>query len=187
MYNIKKILYTDKMKVILFLSFVFSLLITGCSKKDDSINGPANSTPRTNVPQDLAKNWYTGSISSVNFFNTNTGQFSSPSGVGMYFKFSSDGYYEKGVILQSSLYGCSSTFYAFNSGTVAINNNRITLYPVYGKIKSEDNCVSSNNYEKPDQLGEETMIWQTGMDEYNSETLWLSYESGDPSAFHVGD
>lgn len=185
MYKIKKALYNNNMKVIVFLSVVFSLLVTGCSKNNDSINEPGDLTPRTNIPSNLAREWYTGNISSINFFNSATGQFSSPTGVGMYFKFSNEGYYEKGVILQSSLYGCSSTFYAFNKGTVVIDGNKMILYPTYGKIKSEDNCVSSNNYEKPDQLSEETMIWQIGMDEYNLETLWLSYESGDPSAFHI--
>jgi len=185
MYKIKRALYNSNMIVIVFLSVVFSLLIVGCSKNNDSITEPDNITPRTNIPSNLAREWYSGNISSINFFNSTTGQFSSPSGVGMYFKFSTDGYYEKGVILQSSSYECSSTFYAFNKGTVVIDDNKIILYPVYGHIKSEDNCVSSNNYEKPDQLSEETMIWQLGVDEYHSETLWLNYEGGNPSAFHI--
>lgn len=174
-----------KVITIFYLLVAFGMFAAGCSKDSGSINQPDNSTPRTDVPVELAKEWYYGNLSSVNFFNPSTGQFSAPSGTGMFFKFSADGYYEKGVLLQSSLYGCSSTFFAFNKGTVVMEGNKIILYPTYGTIKSEDNCVSANNYEKPDQLEKEIMIWELGMDEYNTETLWLRYEDGSPSAFHI--
>jgi hypothetical protein len=175
-----------KNRLVLYLLFVSFILAWGCSDdKSNPVNQPEDSTPRSDVPQQLAKDWYYGNISSVNFFNPNTGGFSAPSGVGMYFKFSGDGYYEKGVLLQSSLYGCTSTFYAFNKGTMVVEGNKIILYPDYGKIKSEDNCYTENNYEKNDEIQQEIMYWETGFDEYNSETLWLRYEEGDPSAFHL--
>lgn len=170
---------------LLYLPVVFALLLLGCSKDGSNpVSGPAESTPRSEVPVQLAKEWYYGNISSTNFFNPGTGQFSAPSGTGMYFKFTTEGYYEKGVLLQSSLYGCTSTFYAFNKGTMVVEGNKITLYPTYGKIKSEDNCSTENNYEKPDDIQKEIMLWEIGLDEYNQETLWLRYEDGQPSPFH---
>jgi hypothetical protein len=172
-------------RIILNSFIVFAVILIGCSKESSSINQPDDTTPRSNVPVELAKEWYYGNLSSVSFFNPATGHFSAPSGPGMFFKFSEDGYYEKGVLLQSSLYGCTSTFFAYNKGTAVVEGNKITLYPTYGVIKSEDNCVSENNYEKPDQLEKEVMIWELGFDEYNTETLWLRYETGDPSPFHI--
>ncbi len=185
MLRLKKMLSDNKVNIVLYSLFAISVFAAGCSKESSSINQPDSSTPRTNVPVELAREWYYGNLSSTNFYNPGTGQFSAPSGTGMYFKFTEDGYYEKGVLLQSSLYGCSTTFYAFNKGTVVIEGNKIILYPTYGSIKSEDNCVSANNYEKPDQLEKEVMIWELGLDEYNSETLWLRYEDGNPSPFHI--
>jgi hypothetical protein len=165
--------------------FVFLTFFYGCSKDSSNPVNSNNSTPRSDLPQELVKEWYTGDISSTNFFNPSTGHFSGPSGVGIYFKFTQDGYYEKGVLLQSSLYGCTSTFYAFNKGTVVMDGNKMTLYCNYGKIKSEDNCVSENNYEKADNVTTEVIYWELGYDEFNQQTLWLRYENGNPSAFHI--
>lgn len=169
---------------ILFTFFAFSLY--GCSENPSDINDENKDprTPRTSVPQQLVASWTTGTISSINFFNTNTGAWSAPSGVGIFYKLTQDGYYEKGVLLQSSLYGCTTTFYAFNKGTVNLEANKIVLYPTYGKIKSEDNCVQDNNYEKADNLATETIYWELGVDEFGNEVLWLRYENGSPSAFY---
>lgn len=127
--------------------------------------------------------WYAGTVSSVNFYDPNTGAWGAPSGTGVYFKFTADGYYEKGVLLQSTLYGCTSTFYAYNKGTMTVDGDKIVRYPTYGRIKSVDNCVASNNYEKPDQVQSETILWQTGTDEYGFETLSARYPEGEPTAF----
>jgi len=178
-----------KVKDLFTLSFCLFLLISGlngCSEDSTGISD-GNGTPqapRTNIPEQLVGSWTTGNISSVNFFNPNTGSWSSPSGVGMFYKLTQDGYYEKGVLLQSSLYGCTSTFFAYNRGTVTVEGNKIAFYPSYGRIKSEDNCVEGNNYEKSDELSPETLIWELGTDDFGNEALWLSYENGSPSAFH---
>lgn len=175
--------HTSIVAFTLFISLTF-----GCkgnpTAADDSSKNNGNNTPRTSVPAQLASTWQTGTVSSVNFYNPTTGAWSAPSGVGMFFKFTPDGYYEKGVLLQSSLYGCTMTFFAFNKGTMTVEGDKIVLYPTYGKIKSIDNCVANNNYEKPDQLKSETMLWELGPDEYGVETLWLRYPDGGPSAFH---
>ncbi|MGH7598829.1 MAG: hypothetical protein ACREOI_20945 [bacterium] len=169
------------------LPIIFVLYLGGCKSNPaaaDGGNDGGNNTPRTAVPAPLAAAWYSGTVSSVNFFNPNTGQWAAPSGTGMFYKFTADGYYEKGVLLQSSLYNCTMTFFAYNKGTMTVEGDKIVLYPTYGRIKSVDNCVASNNYEKPDELASETILWQIGPDEYGFEKLWLRYPNGNPSPFH---
>lgn len=158
----------------------------GCGSAEGSGGGGDPGTPRTAVPASIADGWYTGTISSVNFFNPTTGSWGAPSGTGMFFEFTADGYYEKGVLLQSSLYGCTMSFLAYDRGTMTVAGDRIVLYPTYGRIKSVDNCVAANNYERPDELQPETILWELGLDEYGTQTLWLRYENGNPSAFHRG-
>jgi hypothetical protein len=164
------------------------LYLGGCKSNptaaDDGNNNNGNTTPRTSVPAQLTGAWQSGTVSSINFYNPTTGTWGAPSGTGMFFKFTRDGYYEKGVLLQSSLYNCTMTFFAYNKGTMTVEGDKIVLYPTYGKIKSIDNCVANNNYDKPDQLKSETMLWELGQDEYGVETLWLRYPEGNPSAFH---
>jgi hypothetical protein len=141
-------------------------------------NGPA--TPRTSVPAALAAEWYAGNVSSVNFFDASSGSWGAPSGPGIFFHFSPDGDYEKGVLLQSSLYGCTMTYEAYSRGTMTVSGDRIGLYPTYGKEKSVDSCVAANNYEKSYDAPAEDLQWQLDA----TQTLWLGYVGGTPSAFH---
>ncbi|NUO80590.1 hypothetical protein HUU05_10970 [candidate division KSB1 bacterium] len=169
------------------LPVIFVLILGGCksnpaSAEDDNDNG--NDTPRTSVPAQLVGTWYTGTVSSVNFYNPNTGAWGAPSGTGLFYKFTAEGYYEKGMLMQTTLYNCTSTVHAYNRGTVTVAGDRIVLYPTYGRIKSVDNCVEEFNYEKADELKTETIIWQVGRDEYDVETMWARYPDSDFSAFH---
>ncbi|NUM74481.1 hypothetical protein HUU40_08980 [candidate division KSB1 bacterium] len=173
--------------IVLTMCLMFALLVSGCRKNPTAVdpddnNGP--DTPRTPVPTALVGAWYSGTVSDVNFYDRATGQFGSPSGTGIFLKLSAEGYYEKGVLLQSSLYNCTMTFFAYNSGTITFKDSTITLYPTYGRIKSSDNCVAENNYLKNDQLVTETIIAKLGEDEWGNETLWLRYPESNPSAFH---
>lgn len=165
------------------LFLIFAVSFTSC-KKSPTDPDDDDRTPRTSVPAALVGEWQSGTVSSVNFYNPATGAWGTPSGTGMFFKFTPDGYYEKGVLLQSSLYGHTTTFFAYNKGTITVKDSVIVIYPTYGKIKSVDNMVAENNYEKDDQLESETMLWAKGFDEYGFETLWLRYPDGAPSAFH---
>ena len=167
-----------------FSLIIFIICSVGCKKNPTDSNENIDNTPRTQVPTALTGEWQSGTISSVNFFNPATGAWGAPSGTGMFFKFTQEGYYEKGVFLQSSLYGHTMTFFAYNKGTMTVEDNVIVIYPTYGRIKSIDNMVEENNYEKPDELTPATMFWETGIDEYGFLTLWLSYQDTNPSAFH---
>jgi hypothetical protein len=164
----------------------FALSLIGCKESPTKVddNKIDDNTPRTSLAAALVGEWQTGTVSSVNFYNPTTGVFGPPSGTGMFFKFTQEGYYEKGVLLQSSLYGHTMTFFAYNKGTMTVEGDNIVLYPTYGKIKSVDNMVQENNYEKPDELKSETMLWEKGFDEYGLETLWLRYPDSGPSAFY---
>jgi hypothetical protein len=159
------------------------LLVLACSK---SVVEP----PGVDVPAAIATTWQTGTVSSVNFFNASTGQFSSPTGTGLFYRFDSDGNYEKGMLLQSSLYGCTMTVVFYERGTVTTVEGSLDegwtlqLHPTYGRQRSRDTCVASNNFEKPHQLADETLITFLGTDEYGYETLFMRYADTDWSAFH---
>ena len=169
------------------------LLFGGCKSPTSAGNGNEGNngnsggngnTPRTTVPAELRGAWYSGTVSSIHFYDRNNGSWGNPSGTGLGFEFKAAGDYEKGVLLRSSLYNCSMTFFAFNSGTMTVEGNKIVLYVNYGRIKSYDTCVQANNYEKPDEVKTETVLWELGQDEFGNEVLRLRYPDGNPSTFH---
>ena len=172
-----------------FLAAVITTMATGlgCSSDSEAATGPDPTPSPTSVPAEFTGTWYAGNVSGVIFNNPNTGQWSSPSGTGVTYTFNRDGTYEKGVLLQSSLYGCTSSFLAYQRGTVRVSGAAPATFELtasYARIKSVDNCVTKNNYEKDDPYRSETILVQRGRDEYNNEVLQIRSPDGHPSAFH---
>lgn len=177
--------------IIMFTLFIFfAAALYGCSDnpaapQDENNNPPNPGTGTGNtIPAALVGDWYAGDISSVNFYNPSNGSWGAPSGTGMFYKFKQNGTYEKGVLLQSSLYGCTMSFLAYNSGTMTVEGDKIVLTPTYGQIKSVDNCVAANNYEKPDELVTEIIFFEFAPDDFGNTPLWMRYETSSASAFY---
>src|SRR5262245_32622500 len=90
----------------------------------------------TGVPSWAVGTWHYGSVSSVNFFNPNSGSWGTPSGEGMFYHFSADGKYEKGYMIQSTLYNCTMTVLFYSSGKITADGSQLSLRMTYGRMKS---------------------------------------------------
>lgn len=163
---------------------VAAIAVSACSSASQGAPTNGTSTPRTSLPTEVVGSWTSGTVSSSAFYDPGTGSFKSPSGTGVAFTFTSDGAFTKAVLLQQSMYGCTSRFLGWVEGTATADGTTLSLYPTKGKVKSEDNCVADNNYERADDPARETIKFERGTDEYGNETLWLAYPDGNPSAFH---
>lgn len=143
----------------------------------------ALTTPRTPLPAELVGRWHTGSVSSINYYNPSTGQWAAPSGTGAAYVFDAEGYYEESGILQSSVYGCTTTLYFYKVGTVALETGAdglttLHLYPGHSRTKSEDNCNARFNFEKEGKLDDEVISIALGADAYGIETLQTTSQYG---------
>lgn len=176
---------TGRMVGLLFMAGV--MYFGGCKSNPADANDGGNknnTTPRTAVPAEIAGDWYNGSISTINYYNPTTGQWSPPSGTGISYKFTADGYYEKGGLLQTSLYGCTTTLFVYYKGTVAIEGSTIKFYPTYGRIKSQDNCVERFNFDKPAELKQESASWWIAADAYGVPALWIGDPEGEATPYY---
>lgn len=185
--------YLYETLVVLVVAVLFSLVafyLTGCKASptaadDDQSNTPT--TPRTAVPVELVGAWHHGSVSSINFYNPNTGSWANGYGEGLFYSFKADGTFEYGWQVYANTYGCSSRALVYRKGTVTVDpaTSTIKVYTTYARIHSEDNCVASSNYDRAIPLENETLIWELGKDEYNNTVLWLRYPNTGFSDFYL--
>lgn len=173
-----------------------ALLLAACGSKDGGPTGPSDGPPGdgaegpgTPVPAELLGTWYTGNVSSVNFFQPSTGHWDNAGGTGLFYSIKADGTYEFGWRLYSQLYSCSMTVLVYKSGTVEVDpaGGSLVLHPTYGRMHSEDNCNSDGNYDKDAPLDEETVLYELGQDDYGNLVLLLRYPDGEASAFYPQD
>lgn len=68
------------------------------------------------MPAELVGAWYSGSPSSVGFYDPTTGAWGSPSGSGFSYTFREDGTYQEGYVGQVRKDRCYTVFYLYRGG-----------------------------------------------------------------------
>ena len=150
----------------------------------DTPTSPGNPGSGDRVPSQYVGTWVSGNVSPVNFYSPSTGSWGAPSGVGMFYKFLPNGTYEKGVLLQSTLYGCTMSVFFYLRGTIRVDGSTFDLRSSMSKMKSVDNCVQKNNYEKTVENETETLMLRMGTDDYGNRALFIRSPDTSASRFY---
>ena len=146
----------------------------------------ANALSGPGVPAALQGEWLYGRISSIQYYNPTTGAWAQPSGAGDRFKLEPNGQYERSRLLQMTTYGCSSSLFIWEKGTVRVTDKQISFQPADGAVKSQA-CGPSNTYQKkgPNAVKPETWNYTLTRNEYGQDVLVLERLDGQGRA-HYG-
>lgn len=125
---------------------------------------PGDSSPGTapakTAAGSLIGHWRSGSISSISFYNRATGVWAPPSGIGMAYSFEPDGTYTNAQLLQTSMYGCTTTFFSWRAGKYIVQGNQVTLTETESSSKQTDTCNPSRDRAGSRPLVVERLIWR---------------------------
>jgi hypothetical protein len=160
----------------LLLAFLTSCAQTGLTP------GGGQPLPGTPVPPDLQGDWRYGTVSSIDYYDPNTGSWGQPSGTGIYFTLGPKGDYERSSLLQITTYGCESYVFIWEVGTVAVNASQITFQPSQSAVKSQS-CTPDNTSEEFNTVEPETFTWAVAPDAYGDTILTLTYPSGEETLY----
>ena len=135
------------------------------------------------APPVVAGSWFDGSISSIQFYDRDTGVFQDPNGEGFYFILEPDGSYREGAVISNTQYGCSMRLLGENQGAWSVDADRLILDQAGGSISVTNTCGDSGTY--PQGAKQSVYLWAVGPDDYGAETLSLSMADGSPyGRFH---
>lgn len=134
-------------------------------------------------PTELVGRWFTGSISSIQYYDPVDGSWADPNGEGFYLILDADGSYEEGAVIQSTMYGCSSKLLGRAVGDWSVEGSQLWLARESGETSITGNCTGSGT----NTMGPQTAIyyWELGPDAYGTETLTLKMGDLSPyAAYH---
>lgn len=157
-----------------FLSSLFlaaALATAACSGGDGDLD-----TPRSPLPAQLAGSWYTGTLSSIQYYDRNTGVFQNPSGSGFYYVFSSDGSYETGAVIDSTVAGCTMRLLGVEAGTVTLDSQGLQIYRHWITTRVKNSCGSDG--QRTQGPTTRRMSWSVTLDETGLEWLTLTHDDG---------
>lgn len=154
------------MKYISFL-FLFAFLFVG------------QSFAQSRVPAELVGEWNNGRISMMSDVNTVTGSRTPSNGSTFKYKFSADGRFEFVGLLQSTMYGCTTSLFNEKVGKVEVEGNQITFIPSKNFWRNTYSCSPQSNKERDYVLDRETYEWRTKTDEYGKDFICLVNAKGE--------
>jgi len=133
-------------------------------------------TPRTAVPAPLAGSWFTGTLSTIQYYDRDTGVFQDPSGEGFYFVFDAGGTYETGAVISSTVAGCTMRLLGDETGTLTVAGADLTVYRHRITTHVTNSCGNDGDRTQ----GEETrhLHWSIAPDANGLEWLSLAHDDG---------
>jgi hypothetical protein len=135
----------------------------------EMVQGP----PGEPVPSEVVGTWRYNWVSGVHQ-QTPDGHWLPPTGANITFVFTDDGLFALADFRQASTH-CTNSVYQTVSGSMAVDGERIVLYPVRGHIISRSDCRADWNYERDDPGEAGAIHWRPGQDALGNHALLLSY------------
>ncbi len=132
-------------------------------------------TPRSELPSRLAGAWYTGTLSSLEHYDTVNQKWVDRGGSGFYYIFGADGSYESGAVIDSTVAGCTVRLLGKEIGTVTLEGETMTAHRAWVRTHATNSCGQSGEHEE----GPETTSfrWELGEDEFG-EVLVIELDGG---------
>jgi hypothetical protein len=136
------------------------------AKKQVPVNpGPAPAR----VPAELLGEWIARRGSGSSYINPNTGQTGGANATIDSYKIFADGTYEHTILVQSSLYNCTSTTVGRDTGPITVQASTFLLTPRPATLETKNSCSPSLNEKKADTVDPETYNWRIQRNEYGLE------------------
>lgn len=154
------------------------LFTAACSDTGDD----GLSTPRSELPAALAGDWFTGTLSSIQYYDRDTGAWQNPSGSGFYYVFGDDGAYETGAVIDSTVAGCNMRLLGNETGTVTIDGDRLTLYRHQVTVHVTSSC--GNDGDRTQGEATRDLDWSVDVDTDGITWLSLVHDDGSVERYH---
>jgi len=163
------------------LAVAASALVGLCSGCTDD-GGHAGSdpasydTPRSDVPAPLAGEWFIGSLSTIQYYDSDSREFQDPAGVGLFFVFPPHSSHQPGAVITTNAGGCQSRLLGDESGTLTVDGSHLTVYRDHVTVEVLSQCGGDGTRTQGAETRE--LTWSVRRDESNVEWLELTHTDG---------
>lgn len=101
---------------------------------------PPSPVPGGALPTSLARQWFTGSLTTISFYDPTTGAWSQPSGVGELYRFAADGNYTYAGSLKIQNGACLSEVSVYQTGMARASESELELQPTFSRTRTRIIC-----------------------------------------------
>ncbi|HEV2707553.1 MAG TPA: hypothetical protein VGV59_16670 [Pyrinomonadaceae bacterium] len=123
--------------------------------------------------------WTNGSISLLQERNTITGATTPSNGSTFKYVFTTDGRFEFVGLMQSTMYGCTTSLFNQKAGRFETDGKSITLIPSKNFWRQQNSCAPNSTKERDYTLERETFQLRTKTDEHGKAFICLTSAKGE--------
>lgn len=142
-------------------------------------NLPSSPVQNNGSSSEIVGIWRTGGMSTLGDKNMVTGAITPSNGNTFKYVFTPDGRFEFVGMIQSTLYGCTTTLFNDKRGRFELRGSQLTLIPSKNYWKNTYSCSPASNKERDYTLERETFEMRTKTDEYGKLFICLSNAKGE--------
>src|ERR1044072_2413633 len=154
----------------------------GQVNNDDAQNRASSRGPERGAVNDvnwLVGSWGTGGVSLIGEPKTVAGATTPSNGWTFKYVFTADGRFEFVGLLQSTMYGCTTTLFNDKKGRFETDGSTLTLIPSRNFWRQQNGCAPNSTKERAHTLERETFRLRAKTDEYGKQFVCLSNEKGE--------
>ena len=155
----------------------------------DGANQAVNDKPTADTEDILVRNsggasgivgtWTNGSVSMLSEKNLSTGVITNRGGSTFKYVFYADGRFEFIGLMNSTMYGCTTSLFNDKRGKYVVNGSQITLIPSKNFWRNTYSCSPSSNKERNYTLERETLSFRLKVNEYGKQMICLDEGKGE--------
>lgn len=131
-----------------------------------NLKRPQSPGNRPGVPAELVGEWIARRGSGGSYVNPSTGQSSGPNATIESYKIFADGSYEHSILMQSSLYNCTTTIVGREVGPIMVQESSFTITPQPGTLDSKNTCSPHLDEHKKTTFPPKTLSWRLERGEF---------------------
>jgi hypothetical protein len=151
---------------------------TDAGQTDDAAHAGARQSGR-GASGWLVGTWGTGGMSMTADRNMVTGATTPSNGSTFKYVFTADGRFEFVGLLQSTMYGCTTTLFNDKKGRFETDGATLTLIPSRNFWRQQNGCAPNSTKEREYTLERETFRLSTKTDEYGKQFVCLANDKGE--------
>lgn len=146
------------------------------STEDRTENQPARNSGGAGG---IVGTWTNGSVSMLAEKNLTTGAITNRGGSTFKYVFTADGRFEFIGLINSTMYGCTTSLFNDKRGRYEISGSKITLIPSKNFWRNTYSCSPASNKERDYVLDRETLEFRTKINEYGKQMICLANAKGE--------
>lgn len=134
---------------------------------------PPTQQPVGSVPAQLAHEWFAGNLTSISFYDRNSGTWSKPSGLGELYSFAADGSYTYGGALSIQNGACLSEVTVYQTGVARAVAEELELEATFSRTRTRIVCGSTSDTTSEELPAVERIAYRVAIGEEGRTELTL--------------